>query len=145
MRRAVSAGNAQRAAARRDLLHAETQRRRAELGLAQNRGERVRAGERAMSAGRLATRESFERVLDERVAASRLAEKRAQVQLDRAERALADAQRALADAVLARQRSEAMQAAERTATARDKERRENSEAEDRYRPRGFLDGRGRRR
>ncbi len=133
MRRELTVCQAQRSASRRDLLQAEATRRRTESALAQSRGERLLPGAR-LTAGRMAHRESFELMLGDRLMQARLAEKKARAKLDRVEHALSDAQRALSEAVLARQRSEAMQATERALAARGRERRENADAEDRFRP-----------
>jgi len=139
LRRALTITRAARADARRTGAGVEAARRKLEDALTKAAAKRADPWDAPRQAGRLARAEGFERGLRAELGDARKNERKAAAELDSAEARLAVAQRELGDAVLARQRSESLALAERTTAARAKERREQTEVEDRYRgPGGAL-------
>lgn len=141
LRRALTLTRAARAEARRTGATVEAARRALETALAKAAAGRVDPWVAPRAAGRIARAEGFERGLRSAVSDARKDERKAAAALDAAEAQLESAQRALAKAVLARQRSESVELAERTAMARAHERREAAEVEDRYRGAGGASAR----
>jgi hypothetical protein len=133
LRRALVVTRAARAEARRTGAATEAARRALESAFSRAHEARTRRWV-ARSAGRLVRATDFERGLRDVLSAARAVEHKAILALDAAEARLRQAQHALAEAVHARQRSESLAMSERAVDRRARERREQSELEDRYRP-----------
>ncbi|MEO6951590.1 MAG: hypothetical protein ABI321_07245 [Polyangia bacterium] len=133
LRRELVVERADRAAARRDMVAAETARRRVETQLTSASARATSFGA-PVRAGRLAHAVGYARSMDETLKRARNEQLAASRKLDRAEARLSAAQKALGDAVHARTRSESMLRADNAADTRSVERREQAETEDRWRP-----------